>query len=222
MVAVIGDHQITFADWMRQTDFVRVFETPIDPDNKEQVKAVLESLIDQQIVLEAAQKAHYSNSAFDEGLKSELQKADLDIKNLKDKLEKDIETLRRIEKVYQDPYKKMLLAQQYAKSHMGDVVVTEKDMRDWYDEYSTEARQMGQPMQPYSKIPSRVKEAKIKPKVQAEKFLKNLQGEFKVEHKSDVIDKYLASLSISEKMLGAEEEGIPLAKPTETKGAGGK
>ncbi len=88
-------------------DLLRVFATPIDPDNKDQVKAVLDSLIDQQVVLEAAQKDHYSDGAFDEGLKKKLLEADLKMKEIKDKLEKDMQTLKRIEKNYQDPYKKM-------------------------------------------------------------------------------------------------------------------
>ena len=69
VVATVGDHKITFGDWMHQMDLLRVFATPIDPDDKEQVKAVLDSLIDQQLVLEAAQKDHYSDPAFDEDLK---------------------------------------------------------------------------------------------------------------------------------------------------------
>jgi len=222
VVAVVGDHQITFGDWMRQTDLLRVFDTPIDADNKDQVKAVLDSLVDQQLVLEAAQKAHYSDGTFDENLKKKLQEADLTIKNLKDKLEKDIETLRRVEKDYQEPLKKMLLARQFAKSQVDGVEVTEKDMRDWYEDYSAQARQVGRNLPPYSKINERLKNETIKPQVEAEKFLKNLQGEIKVERKTDVIDKYLASLSISEKMLGTEEGGLPLGKSAETKDAGGK
>ncbi len=217
VVAVVGDHQITFKDWMRQTDLLRVFATPIDPDNKDQVKAVLDSLIDQEIVLEAAQKARFSNGTFDETLKKRLQEADLKIKDLKDKLEKDMQTIRRIQNNYQDPYKKMLLARQYANSQVDGVVVTEKDLRDWYADYSAQAKAAGQSLPPFDKVKDR-----IKPTVQAEKFLKNLQSGTKVDRKQDVIDKYLASLSISEKMLDSDSDSLSLDKKADSKDAGGK
>ncbi len=217
VVAVVGDHQITFKDWMRQTDLLRVFATPIDPDNKDQIKAVLDSLIDQEIVLEAAQKAHFSNATFDENLKKRLQEADLKIKDLKDKLEKDMQTLARIQNNYQDPYKKMLLARQYANSQVDSVVVTEKDLRDWYTDYSAQAKAEGQSLPPFEKVKDR-----IKPSVQAEKFLKGLQAGTKVDRKQDVIDKYLASLSISEKMLDSDSDSLSLDKKSGSKDAGGK
>ncbi len=223
VVAVVGDRQITFGDWMRQIDLLRVFaQTPIDPDNKDQVKAVLDSLIDQELVLDAAQKSHFSDSAFDEALKTKLQEADLKLKDLRDKLEKDLQTLRRVENNYQDPYKKMLLAREYANSRVGDVVVTEKDLRDWYDDYAAQALAAGQKMPPYSNLSAQIKEQKIKPAVQAEKFVKDLEDTSKVDRKQDVIDKYLASLSISEKLLGTDE-GVPAAGPApNSKDAGDK
>jgi hypothetical protein len=205
VVAMVGDHAITFKDWMKQMDLLRVFATPIDPDNKDQVKAVLDSLIDQQVVLEAAQKDNYSDTAFDEGLKKKMLEADLKMKEIKDKLQKDMQTLQRIEKNYQDPYKKMLLARQYANQKVGDVIVTDKDMRDWYDDYTVQAKQAGQSLPPYAKLPEKIKDEKIKPNVQAEKFIKDLTAQTKIDKKTDVIDKYLASLSISEKMLGSDD-----------------
>ena len=222
VVAMVGDHAITFKDWMRQMDLLRVFATPIDPDNKDQVKAVLDSLIDQQVVLEAAEKDHYSDGAFDEGLKKKLLEADLKLKEIKDKLEKDMQTLKRIEKNYQDPYKKMLLARQYANAKVGGVVVTDKDIRDWYAEYSVQAQQAGQALPPYSKLSEKIKDEKIKPNVQAEKFIKDLTAATKIDRKTDVIDKYMTSLSISEKMLGADDAGSPLdnAKGADKKDAG--
>ena len=207
VVAVVGGTNITFKDWMRQMDLLRVFSTPIDPDNKDQVKAVLDSLVDQQVVLLAAQKDNYSSGSFDEAMKQKLMQADLKLKELKDKLQKDMETLKRIENNYQDPYKKMLLARQYANSKVSGVVVTDKDLRDWYDEYSQQALQAGQKLPPFSKVNPKLKEEKIKPAVQAEKFIKQLQEATKVDRKTDVIDKYLASLSLSAKMLGANDLG---------------
>ena len=183
VVAMVGDHAITFKDWMKQMDLLRVFATPIDPDNKDQVKAVLDSLIDQQVVLEAAQKDHYSDGAFDEGLKKKLLEADLKMKEIKDKLQKDMQTLKRIENNYQDPYKKMLLARQYANSKVSDVIVTDKDLRDWYDDYSVQARQAGQSLPPYAKLSEKIKDEKIKPNVQAEKFIKDLTAATKIDKK---------------------------------------
>lgn len=224
VVAVVGDHEITFKDWMRQTDLLRVLaQTPIDPDNKDQMKAVLDSLIDQEIVLESAQKSHFSSSTFDETLKKSLQEADLKIKDLRDKLDKDMQTLRRIQNNYQDPYKKMLLARQYANSQVDSVVVTDKDLRDWYTDYSAQAAQAGQRMPPFEKIKQNEKAlAQVKSTVQAEKFLKNLQAGTKVDRKQDVIDKYLASLSISEKMLDSDSDSLSLDKKADSKDAGGK
>ena len=221
VVAVVGDHKITFADWMRQSDILRVFfGSPIDPDNKDQMKAVLDSLIDQEVVLQAAQKAQFSSGTFDEQLKMKLQEADQTLKDLRDKLEKDTQTLHRIEKNYQDPYKKMLLARQFAGSRMNDVVVTEKDMRDWYDDYAAKAKDLGQPMPPYSKLNEKIKDEKIKPQVQADKFVKDLDGQTRIERENDVIDKYLNNLSVSAKMLGSDSEGLSLASPKGSAGAG--
>lgn len=215
VVAMVGDHKITFGDWMRQLDILRVFATSIDPDNKDQVKAVLDSLIDQQLVLDAAQKDHFANGTFDEAMKKKLQEADLKIKDLKDKLDKDMQTLHRIEHNYQDPYKRMILARQYAASKVDDVEVTEKDLRDWYDDYANQAKAVGQKLPPFEKVKNQ-----IKPNVQAEKFLKNLQAATKVERKQDVIDKYLASLSISEKMLG--DDTVPSLAPAAGSNNAGK
>ncbi|HJT25254.1 MAG TPA: SurA N-terminal domain-containing protein [bacterium] len=224
VVAVVGDHQITFKDWMRQTDLLRVFSSaPIDPDNKDQMQAVLDGLIDQEIILGAAQKSHFSSGAFDEGLKKKLQEADLKLKDLKDKLDKDLQTLHRLQDNYQDPYKKILLARQYANSQVDNVVVTEKDMRDWYANYSLQAQQMGQRLPSFEKVKGNSKAfAQMKMATQADKFLKDLEAATKVERKQDVIDKYLASLSISEKMLDSDNEGLSLDKKADSKDAGGK
>jgi hypothetical protein len=204
VVAVVNGHDITFKDWMRQMDILRVFATPIDPEDRNQVKAVLESLIDQQVVLDAAQKAHYSDSAFDEGLKKRLLEADLKIKEIKDKLEKDMQTLQRIQNDYQDPYKKMLLARQFASNQMDKVVVTDKDLKDWYNQYEAQATQMGQKLLPFDKVKKR-----IKPDVQAEKFVKDMEAASKIDRKQKIIDKYLDNLSISQKLLGGGDKGLP-------------
>jgi hypothetical protein len=101
----------------------------------------------------------------------------------------------------------MLLARQYANSKVSGVVVTDKDLRDWYDEYSQQALQAGQKLPPFAKVNPKLKEEKIKPAVQAEKFIKQLQDATKVDRKTDVIEKYLASLSLSAKMLGTNDLG---------------
>src|SRR5579859_4422354 len=140
VVATVGDHKVTFGDWMKQMDVLRVFTGSVDPDSAEQSRAVLDSLIDQQLILDSAQKSHFSDSKFDESVKLKLQEADVKLKDLKDKLAKDMATIQRIEKDYQDPYKKMLLANEFAKNQVGNVVVTTKDEKDWYADY---AKHMG-------------------------------------------------------------------------------
>jgi len=205
VVATVGDHKITFGDWMKQMDILRVFTASVDPENAEQAKAVLDSLIDQQLILDKAQKDHFSDSKFDESLKLKLQEADVKIKDLKDKLQKDIQTIQRIEKDYQDPYKKILLANEFAKNQVGNEVVTTKDMKDWYDDY-------GKHMGSQGKLPAFDKvQARIKPAVQADKFIKNLEGGTKIDRNQDVIDKYLHSLSASQQMLDSGNGGVPPA-----------
>ena len=205
VVATVGDHQITFGDWMKQMDLLRVFASSIDPDNSKQVEAVLDSLIDQQLVLDAAQKAKFSDPTFDETLKKKLIESDLKIKEIKDKLEKDMETVQRMQKGYQDAYKKMLLARAFANSQVDKVDVTNKDLKDSYDQYAEQAKESGQKMPPFAQVVGR-----LKPGVQAEKFLKNLQEGAKVDRKKDVIKKYLDSLSITQQMLG-DKNDIPPA-----------
>ncbi|HEY5037485.1 MAG TPA: SurA N-terminal domain-containing protein, partial [bacterium] len=156
VVATVNGHDITFGDWMKQVDMTRVFVTPIDPSNVEQVKAVLNSLIDQQLVLDAAQKDHYSDPKFDDAIKKKLLEADLTVKEVRDRLEKDRQTLNRLEKNYQEPYKRMLLAHEYAASRLDTVEVTEKDLRDWYTNYSAQAARSGQSLPPYEKVKDRV------------------------------------------------------------------
>ena len=201
VVAVVGNHQITFGDWMKQLDLLQVFTSSIDPENSKQVEAVLDSLVDQQLVLEAAQKDKFSDAAFDKNLQNELVAADLKIKKIKDKLEKDTQTVKRMEKGYQEEYKKMLLARAFAASQVDKVEVTRKDLKDSYDQYEAQAKVSGQKLPPFEKVESR-----LKPSVQAEKFLKNLQAGTKVERKEDVITKYLNTLSAASQMLSNKNE----------------
>jgi hypothetical protein len=204
VVATVGGHNITFGDWMKQMDLLRVFSTAVDPDNAEQVKAVLDSLIDQELVLSAAQKANYHDAEFDEALKTRLVQAEIKVKEIKEKLEKDRETVQRIEKNYEAAYKKMLLARQYASSRVNDVTVTSKDLRDWYDDYALKAKRAGQQLPPFEKV-----KREIEPSVKAEKFLSALQAEAKVERKQEIIEKYLTSLSTSRQMLDSKGGELP-------------
>jgi hypothetical protein len=208
VVASVSGQDITFGDWMRQVDMIRVFVTPIDPADADQVGAVLKSLIDQQLVLDKAKKARYSSSEFDELLKKKLIEADITIKDVKDRLERDMLTVKRIEKSYQESYKRMLLARQYASNQLDDVQVTEKDMRDWYAQYSEQAKAAGQKAPAYNQLNDRLK-MQIKPRVQQEKFISALQNGIKIERKNDIIQKYLSTLSPSQQML--ESGGMDLS-----------
>jgi hypothetical protein len=224
VVATVNGHDITFGDWMKQVDMTRVFVTPIDPSNVDQVKAVLNSLIDQQLVLDAAQKDHYSDPKFDDAIKKKLLEADLTVKEVRDRLEKDQQTLNRLEKNYQEPYKRMLLAHEYAASRLDNVVVTEKDLKDWYTTYSAQAARSGQALPPYEKVKDRVRK-QVQPNVQREKFVMNLEGEGKINRNDDVISKYLSTLSASEEMLDSTNKGMSvndLKKPGDAKDGGKK
>jgi hypothetical protein len=200
VVATINGQNITFGDWMKQVDMTRVFVTPIDPTDAEQVGAVLKSLIDQQLVLDKAKTARFANSEFDELLKKKLIEADITIKDVKDRLERDMQTVKRIEKNYQESYKRMLLARQFASKQLDDVQVTEKDMRDWYAQYSEQAKAAGQKAPAYNQLNERLK-MQIKPRVQQEKFISALQSGIKIDRKDAVIQKYLSTLSPSQQML---------------------
>lgn len=209
VVATVNGKDITFGDWMRQTDLLRVFTQAVDPENAKQVDAVLDSLVDQYLVLEAAQRTKFSDPAFDEALKKKLIESDLKIKEIKDKLKQDMETVSRIENNYQEPLKKMLLARAYAENQVPNVMVTEKDMRDWYADYSAQAAKAGQKLPGYDKLRSEVKEKEIRPALQAEKFLSNLRAGAKINRKDDVIKKYLDTLSLSQQMLDSKANPMP-------------
>src|SRR5271155_2012271 len=152
VVATVGGQQITFGQWMKQMDLLRVFDTPVDPDNTQQVKAVLETLINQELILQAAQKANYSDPNFDEYLKNKLIQSDIRIKDQKTKLEEDLAAVKRIENDYKDAYKKVLLARGYAANKVDSVTVSEADMKTWYTQYSAQASAQGQKMPAFSSI----------------------------------------------------------------------
>ena len=218
IVASVDGQNITFGDWMKQVDMTRVFVTPIDPTDAEQVGAVLKSLIDQQLVLDKAKQARYASSEFDDLLKKKLIEADITIKDVKERLERDMQTVKRIEKNYQESYKRMLLARQFASKQLDDVLVTEKDMRDWYDQYSEQAKTAGQKVPGYNQLNERLK-MQIKPRVQQEKFIGGLQTGSKIERKNDVIQKYLSTLSPSQQMLDAGDMALSPGGEAKDKGA---
>ncbi|HVM32642.1 MAG TPA: hypothetical protein VMU88_05875 [bacterium] len=198
VVATVGDTKITFADWMRQMDLLRVFSPqPIDPDNAEQAREVLQSLEDQDVVLAALRQANYTDPKFDEAMQKELIQADLQLKQIKDKLKKDEATVNRLEKNYKDSYTKMLLSQHFAASQVDKVVVTEKEIRDRYALIELEAKKQGQQVPPYN---DKVKQ-QIKLRLQADKLLTQFQGNTKIDQKEEVIQKYLGSLSPSQQAL---------------------
>jgi len=206
VVATVGGQQITFGQWMKQMDLLRVFDTPVDPDNTQQVKAVLETLINQELILQAAQKANYSDPNFDEYLKNKLIQSDIRIKDQKTKLEEDLAAVKRIENDYKDAYKKVLLARGYAANKVDSVTVSEADMKTWYTQYSAQASAQGQKMPAFSSINASIKK-EIKQNIQAEKFLEQLQAGGQVTRNDDVIKKYLDSLSPSQQMLNTNMTG---------------
>jgi hypothetical protein len=197
VVATVGDTNITFSDWMLQMDLLRVFSPqPIDPDNAEQAREVLQSLEDQDVVLSAVRKANYTDPKFDEDMQKQLVQADLQLRQIKDKLKKDQQTVNRLEKNYKDAYTKMLLSQHFAAGQVDTVIVTEKEMKDRYDLFVMEAKKSGQQVPPYEKV-----KQQIKLRLQADKLLAQFQGDMKVAQKEDVIQKYLSTLSPSEQAM---------------------
>ncbi|HTA77773.1 MAG TPA: SurA N-terminal domain-containing protein [bacterium] len=214
VVATVGGQNITFGQWMKQLDLLRVFDTPVDPENTQQVKAVLETLINQELILQAAQKANYSDPNFDEFLKNKLIQSDIRIKDQKDKLEQDLAAVKRIEGDYKDAYKKVLLARGYAANKVDSITVSDDEMKKWYTQYSAQASAQGQKMPAFSSISSSIKK-EIKQNIQAEKFLDQLQAGGQVTRNQDAIKKYLDSLSPSQQMLDGKGVGnmAPSAAP---------
>jgi hypothetical protein len=207
VVATVDGQQITFGQWMSQMDLLRVFETPVDPENTQQVKGVLETLINQELILQAAKKASYSDPNFDEYLKTKLLQSDERIKDQKVKLEQDLAAVKRVEKEYKEAYKKVLLAQGYASNQISKVTVSDADMKTWYTQYAAQAAAAGQPgMRPYSSLTSDIKK-EIKQNIQAEKFLDQLQSGGQITRNDDVIKKYLDSLSPSQGVLDSSAAG---------------
>ena len=200
VVATVGGQKITFGEWMDQMDLLRVFDTPVDPENTQQVKAVLETLINQELILQAAQKANYSDPNFDEYLKNKLIQSEVRIKDQKDKLEQDLAAVKRVEKNYKDAYKKVLLARGYAANQVEKLTVSEKEMKTWFAQYAAQASASGQKMPAYSSLNESLKK-EIKQNIQAEKFLDQLQAGGQITRNDDVIKKYLNSLSPSTDML---------------------
>jgi hypothetical protein len=216
VVATVGGKNITFGDWMDHVDFTRIFITPVDPSNPDAVKAILKNLIDQQLILDEAQKENYSDAKFAETLSHKLTEAELNIKEEKEHLEKDLQAIQRLEKNYKDPLKKMLLASQYAKSKMDQVPLTDNDLKAWYADYSIQARQAGQAMPPFAAIKDKIK-SQAGLSIQRDKFVNQLESEAKVHRNEDVISKYMNTLSATQDIFDTKEKALPVDG---SKGAG--
>lgn len=213
-VATVGDQKITYKDWMKHLDLLRIFSPQqVDPNSAEQVKEVLESLINQEIVMGVIRKTNYSDPKFDEMAQKELVEAGLQIKELKDKLTRDIETVKRLEKNYKEGYMQMLLAQHYAASQVDSVVVTDKEAKDKYMELSKQARLAGQQVPAFDRI-----EDQLKLRIRADKLLTKLQGDRKINRQVDVIEKYLANLTSEQQALQAPVQPGAGGAPSREKG----
>ncbi len=214
LVATVGDQKITFKDWMMHLDLLRVFSPqPVDPNSAEQVKEVLESLINQEVVLGVIHKTSYSDPKFEEMAQKELVEAGLQIKELKDKLTRDIETVNRLEKNYKDGYMQMLMAQHYAASQVDSVVVSDQEAKDKYMELSKQAKLAGQQVPAFDRI-----EDQLKLRIRADKLLTKLQGDRKINRQVDVIEKYLANLTSEQQSLQAPVQPGAGGAPSRGKG----
>jgi hypothetical protein len=216
VVATVGDKKITFSDWMHQMDLLRVFSPqPVDPNNSEAVRAVLDSLIDQEVVLEAARSAHYTDPNFDELSKTKMLEAGNQIKDIKDRLVQDMETVNRLEKTYKASYLQMLLAQSYAASKITSVSVNEQEIKDRYAKYAKQIAGEGQKAPSFEKVRDQVRL-----RVRADKLMNQLQGDRKIVKNEDVIQKYLTNLSASSALLQDQpalaaqpSSALPASKP---------
>jgi hypothetical protein len=190
-VAKVGEKVITYDGWMRQVDLYRVFApSSVDPRDPTTVKEVLDSLVDQEIVLGALKKQNYKNEEFEKSIKGEMEKARQELENIRAKLEMDLAAVKRLQKSYHDDYYNMRLAQVYAEENVKDVIVTEKQKRDRYEQYKKDAAKAGQKPKDY-----RLVEPQIELRMKADNLLKKLQGDRKVTREEDVIQKYLGTLS---------------------------
>jgi hypothetical protein len=189
VVTTIGDHKITFGDWMRELDMETVFMSQSAPNSKDQIKKVLDSMVEREMALAAAQKAGYQDPTSGESQKADLSRLETQMKSTKEGLEKKLEAIRRVQNSFAAIYKKQMLAGKYTSTQAGNVVVTDQEVKDWFDQFSVQAKLRGQNLPPYAQIKDQVKA-----RVQQEKFSKQLRDQFTVMPNNDVIDKYLATL----------------------------
>jgi hypothetical protein len=202
VVATVGGKNITFADWMRQVDLLRIITREgrgLDPNNGQQVAQALETLVDQEVVLAALRKANYADPKFDQTVQNQLVQADLQLKEDRDQLERDLKAVQRLENNYKDALKEYLLAQNFASTQKNSVVVTEKEIKDRYDQLSQRYKQAGQKIAPYDKNVR----ALLMAQLQSAKLMRALMAGTQVVRKDDVIKKYLTSLSPSRETLAA-------------------
>jgi hypothetical protein len=197
VVAEVGDDKITTAAWTKHLDLYRVVSPGVvDPSDPDHVKEVLESLIDQDAVLAAARKEKFTSADLDKQLNKQLPDAVQQFAQLREKLKKDLDAVDRLEKTFKDDYTKMLMAQAYAKSKVQAVVVTEKEIKDRYDQYATEAKAQGEKPKPYAMVRDQVKV-----RAMADKLLKQVREGSKIVRHEDAIQKYLATISPSQQAL---------------------
>jgi hypothetical protein len=201
VVAEVAGQQVTAADWSKHLDLYRVVSPGVvDPTDPNHVKEVLESLIDQDVVLAAARKEKYASSELDAELNKGLPEAAQQLQELRLKLEKDLEAVTRLQKTFKEDYTKMLTAQSYAKDKVKDIVVTEKDIRDRYDVYAKEAASQNQKPIEYAKVHD-----KLKVRAMADKLLEQLRADYKVTRHEDAIQKYLSKISPSQEALQGKD-----------------
>jgi hypothetical protein len=213
VVATVGDKKITYADWMHQMDFLSILAPrQVDPNNAESVRDVLDSLIDQEVVLSAARASHYTDPTFDEQSKSKLIEVGNQIKDIKDHLAQQIETVNRLEKSYKDSYLAMLLARSYASSRIDSVKVSDQEVKDRYAKYAKQLAEEGQKAPPINQAI----EQKVRQTVAGEKLMSQIQMDNKVVKNEDVIQKYLTYLSTSSALL--QDQSSP-AQPSSTPAA---
>lgn len=201
-VAKVGDREITVEDWQKQIDLYRVFSLqPVDPSDPQHLQEVLQSLVDQEVVLQAAKKINYRDPAFDKELKEELSQAEQRLKEIKKKLEEDMKAVQRLENSYKEEYTKMRLAQHFAEAKVQNYIVTEKETRDRYEEYREQAKKAGAKPRAYEEL-----RPLIKLRLQTDKMIKTLGEGITVNIENEAVEKFLAQISPTQQVLNPKKD----------------
>jgi translation initiation factor 1 (eIF-1/SUI1) len=190
VVATVGNHKITVKNWIQEMDLYRVFvSSNIDPENPQDAQQILQSLIDQDIVLHAAHHAHFLDPVLQAQLQKQLPNIKLKLQQLKTRLKQNLASVIRLQKDYTRLYSHMILAQDFAQKHLNTIHITSKEVRSAYQQYLHAAKELKEKAYPFSKVAR-----SLKARIAAHALLKKMQGSLQVTQNQAAIQKYLSTL----------------------------